>query len=99
MSEHGAPWSPKTVDDVGVSFHGEKMSNGNSKIGASCAEWYVTACHDIVLEFDQGEAISRQIEHIGRVMVRAIDDAPFGEVPGGFGKALLAGSSAPDDES
>ena len=54
---------------------------------------------DIVLEFDQGEAISRQIEHIGRVMVRAIGDAPFGEVPGGFGKALLAGSPAPDDVS
>jgi hypothetical protein len=75
------------------------MSNGNSKIGASCAEWYVTACHDIVLEFDQGEAISRQIEHMGRVMVRAVGDAPSGEVPGGFGKALLAGSPAPDDDS
>lgn len=93
------PWPPEVVDDVGISFDGEKLSNGNSNIGASFAEWYVTACHDIVLEPDQGQAISRQIEHIGRVMADAAGAAPFGEVPGGFGEALLAGGQAPDDNA
>ena len=75
------------------------MSNANSDFGASSAEWYVTACHDIVLEPDQGQAISRQIEHIGRVMADAAGNAPLGEVPGGFGEALLAGGQAPDDDA
>ena len=75
------------------------MSNGNPDIGAASAEWYVTACHDIVLEPDQGQVISRQIEHMGRVMTDAAGDAPNGEVPGGFGEALLAGGQAPDDKT
>lgn len=74
------------------------MSNGNPKIGAACAAWYAMTCHEIVLESDLAEAISRQIEHMGRVMVGAGGDAPFGEVPGGFGEALLAGSEAPDED-
>ena len=75
------------------------MSNGNPDIGASSAEWYVTACHDIVLEPNQGQAISRQIEHISRVMANAAGDAPTGEIPGGFGDALLAGAHGPDDDA
>ena len=82
-----------------MSFDGENMSNGNTNVGASSAEWYVTACHHIVLEPDQGRAIARQIGHIGRVMADAAGDAPFGEVPGGFGEALLAGARAPDDDT
>lgn len=75
------------------------MSNGTPDIGASSAEWYVTACHDIVLEPSQGRAISRQIEHMGRVMADAAGDARIGEIPGGFGEALLAGGQAPDDDA
>ena len=93
------PWPPEVVDDAGNSIDGEEMSNGNPDIGAASAEWYVTACHDIVLEPDQGQAISRQIEHMGRVMADAAGDAPIGEIPGGFGEALLAGGQAPDDDA